>query len=576
MPNDMFTQLPTVVSSQFSDIICAVQGGVSVQETLQQVFDLMSANTVLSNAGNPNGTLAGQVYQLCWDTTNSNLYICTTTGSSSTAVWTLVFAVPVSVPKGGTGNTTFTAYSLLCGGTTSTGSFQNVSGLGSVNQVLTSNGASTLPTWQNSSGSGTVNSGTANQLAYYNTTGTAVSGLTDVNNGILATNSTGVPTWVGSLTNGQILIGSTGATPTAATLTAGSGISIGNAAGSITISSSGGSVTPAAIQNNQYIYAVDSSFSNPYIVTLTPTLTSLTDGTIIIMSTTRSNSTSPAPQITVGSLGTFSILSPFSTPLFNNDIPTSNDAILLYSSAQNSFLLLNPEFSTVSSQNLINNYYLGATDTGSSNLYALSLPILQSSFGGQFSVVYLFNTGNSNTGSSTITITWVDATTSTYNIVNQDGSNLNFNQMISGNSYILMLNNVNNFVLVNPNLSATAPSIFTIPQVDGVVGGDVPFQTLPSNGLNYYPDTLKVAATNVVGFTSAASISVGTNSPVFNNILTTTALTTLNATGTFITIPLSTSAQTAVPPGTQIVVQVVVNAVATTLTYAFQLFGTSF
>lgn len=37
MANIMFTGLPSVVTAQPSDIICAVQAGVSVQETLQQV-----------------------------------------------------------------------------------------------------------------------------------------------------------------------------------------------------------------------------------------------------------------------------------------------------------------------------------------------------------------------------------------------------------------------------------------------------------------------------------------------------------------------------------------------------------
>lgn len=56
--------------------------------------------------------------------------------------------------------------------------------------------------------------------------------------------STGVPkissgTWsVQGLTNGQLLVGATGAVPTAATLTAGDGISISNAAASITITNS--------------------------------------------------------------------------------------------------------------------------------------------------------------------------------------------------------------------------------------------------------------------------------------------------------------------------------------------------
>ena len=58
-----------------------------------------------------------------------------------------VFGTAV-VAGGGTGNTTFTAYSVICAGTTATGAFQNVSGLGTATHVLTSNGAGALPTWQ--------------------------------------------------------------------------------------------------------------------------------------------------------------------------------------------------------------------------------------------------------------------------------------------------------------------------------------------------------------------------------------------------------------------------------------------
>lgn len=52
------------------------------------------------------------------------------------------------VAGGGTGATSFTAYSVICGGTTSTGALQNVSGVGTATQVLTSNGAGALPSWQ--------------------------------------------------------------------------------------------------------------------------------------------------------------------------------------------------------------------------------------------------------------------------------------------------------------------------------------------------------------------------------------------------------------------------------------------
>jgi len=54
----------------------------------------------------------------------------------------------VTVPKGGTGAASFTAYSVICAGTTSTGTMQNINGVGTAGQILTSNGAGALPSWQ--------------------------------------------------------------------------------------------------------------------------------------------------------------------------------------------------------------------------------------------------------------------------------------------------------------------------------------------------------------------------------------------------------------------------------------------
>lgn len=92
---EMFTELPTVSNSMMSDIICAVQGyvspsslGLSTQQTLQQVYNLFQSNVILSNAGDPNGVLAGTTYQLCWDTVDLVLWVCTTSGTATTAVWT--------------------------------------------------------------------------------------------------------------------------------------------------------------------------------------------------------------------------------------------------------------------------------------------------------------------------------------------------------------------------------------------------------------------------------------------------------------------------------------------------------
>lgn len=97
-----------------------------------------------------------------------------TTASSPTFAG-LTLSSPLTVANGGTGDASLTAYAVLCGGTTSTGAVQSVSGVGSSGQVLTSNGAAALPTWQNVAGSGTVNSGTAGRMSLYATSTNAVS-----------------------------------------------------------------------------------------------------------------------------------------------------------------------------------------------------------------------------------------------------------------------------------------------------------------------------------------------------------------------------------------------------------------
>jgi hypothetical protein len=78
----------------------------------------------------------------------------------------------VTVPLGGTGNTTFTAYSIICAGTTATGTFQNVVGVGSTGQALVSNGPSALPTWQSVTGNVIINSFSQGRLTL--TSGTPV------------------------------------------------------------------------------------------------------------------------------------------------------------------------------------------------------------------------------------------------------------------------------------------------------------------------------------------------------------------------------------------------------------------
>ena len=61
-------------------------------------------------------------------------------------------AIPLTVANGGTGSTTFTAYTVICAGTTSTGAFQNVASVGTSGQGLTSSGAGSLPVFDDLGG----------------------------------------------------------------------------------------------------------------------------------------------------------------------------------------------------------------------------------------------------------------------------------------------------------------------------------------------------------------------------------------------------------------------------------------
>jgi len=55
---------------------------------------------------------------------------------------------PLTVSNGGTGDSSLTAYAVLCGGTTSTGAVQSIASVGTSGHALTSNGAGALPTFQ--------------------------------------------------------------------------------------------------------------------------------------------------------------------------------------------------------------------------------------------------------------------------------------------------------------------------------------------------------------------------------------------------------------------------------------------
>lgn len=123
-----------------------------------------------------------------------------TTGTAANVTGTVVVA------NGGTGLTALTAYALLAGGTTSTGNLQQISGLGTSTQVLTSNGPGALPTWQASAAGFTNPMTTLGDIIYENATPAAarLAGNTTATKQFLIQTGTGsvsaAPAWGGIVT----------------------------------------------------------------------------------------------------------------------------------------------------------------------------------------------------------------------------------------------------------------------------------------------------------------------------------------------------------------------------------------
>ena len=68
-------------------------------------------------------------------------------GSNTISGSTMSLTTPLSVANGGSGAASFTAYTLIAGGTTSTGAYQSITA-GTANQFLVSAGSAAIPSWR--------------------------------------------------------------------------------------------------------------------------------------------------------------------------------------------------------------------------------------------------------------------------------------------------------------------------------------------------------------------------------------------------------------------------------------------
>lgn len=178
------------------------------------------SSSSISITGDSGGTLTGSSFTFTGGSTG-----LTFAGSGTTETLTGI----VSLSNGGT-NANLTAsnggifYSTASGGAI-------LSGTSTANQVLLS-GSTTAPAWSTAT---YPSSSTINQLLY-SSANNVITGLATANSGTLITSATGVPS-IATLSDGQIIIGSSSGAPAAANITSiDSSVTITNGANSINLS----------------------------------------------------------------------------------------------------------------------------------------------------------------------------------------------------------------------------------------------------------------------------------------------------------------------------------------------------
>lgn len=236
-----------------------------------QAADIVQYGVVLVNQGAVSASL---LYQ----ETGAGPWTMGTTAITFALYTTPTLTVPVLLSQGGTSASLTASNGGIFYSTASAGAI--LAGTVTAGQMLQS-GATAAPTWSTATYPATA--GTAgtilrsNATNWVNSTATfadtyaistllyasganAVSGLAAANRAVLTSGATGIPVMTALAADGQLIIGSTAGAPAAATLTAGTGVTITNASNSVTISVSGGGLATATIAGTTQSAAVNTQY----------------------------------------------------------------------------------------------------------------------------------------------------------------------------------------------------------------------------------------------------------------------------------------------------------------------------
>lgn len=342
---------------------------------------------------------------------------------------------------------------------TSTGSFIYADG---------TNFVASTSLWPNTVGSagkmirsdGTTNAYTTSTFAdtyaintlLYASAANTVTGLATANRASLSTDATGVPTWL-AMTDGQIIIGSTAGAPAAASLSAGSGISITPGSNAITIAATSGSGSPLTTKGDIYTF---STVNDRLPV-------AVGDGKILQVNSSASTGLSystPTYPSASGTLGKFLISDGTNNVYSTSTIPTSAGATankILLSDGTN-YVLSTPTFPNASASvgkfirsdgtNWIASTPTLPTSAGTSGKilqsdgtnYVESTPTYPSASGS--SGKFIISDGTNNVYSTSTIPTSAGSTAKA--ILESDGTNYVLGPIVDSNTYTPTLTNVTN------------------------------------------------------------------------------------------------------------------------------------
>jgi hypothetical protein len=278
---------------------CFVAGITGVTTSNSQMVTINTVTGQLGAAAISGGTVTSV------SVVTANGFAGTVATATTTPAITLTTTATGVLSGNGTAisGSAVTQFAVLVGGASNAVASTAVGATGTVLQGNT--GAA--PTYSTATYPSTT---TINQILFSSAANT-VTGLATANNGVLTTGTGGVPVITALASNGQLIIGSGSGAPIAATLTAGAGISITNAANSITIASTSAGFTWsetsgafAAVKENGYFITATATATMPASPTEGDTIKFSVDTTNILTITANTGQTLRFSSAVSASAGT--------------------------------------------------------------------------------------------------------------------------------------------------------------------------------------------------------------------------------------------------------------------------------